>query len=490
MSKPFFKNPGPSQSGSQELEVPQTTEEKLSREVEDLKRQLLEQKGPVRGSSHAARGRPWRPSSVTIWSIFLVAAVLIVVAFLAGYFPLQKRQALILGEAQEQEQALPRIEVIEVGRSSGQSELQLPGNIQAVTEAPILARADGYILHRMVDIGDRVQAGQTVAEIDAPELDEQLRQAKASAQQTQAAVQQAQAALEQALANFEQGKSNLELARVTAQRWRALAEQGIVSRQDNDQYQAQYQSQTAGVQALEKAIAAQRGNVAAAKANVAVAEANVARLDDMQKYRVVKAPFDGVITLRNVDVGALVNAGNTLLFRIAQTGTLRTYINVPQTNASSVRVGQAARLSVSNLPGRSFMGTVARTANSLDPASRTMLVEIQVPNPSGALLPGMYVQVDLSNTRTNPPLLVPGDALIVRADGTQVAVVGPDDTVHLQKVQLGRDYGDRLEVLSGLQPGDRIIANPGDSAREGVKINPVAVAEKESGQTPPKGAGK
>ena len=489
MSEPYFKNAGPRQPGSHQVDVPQTTEEKLNQQVEDLKRQLQEQKGLVRGSSHAGLGKPWRPSSVTIWSIFLVAAVLTVVAFFAGYLPLQKRRALILGEAQENEQALPRIEVIEVGRSSGQSELQLPGSIQAVTEAPILARADGYIQRRMVDIGDRVQAGQTMAEIEAPELDQQVSQAKASVQQAQAALQQAQAALDQAVANLEQGKTNLELARVTARRWSGLAEQGIVSRQDNDQYQAQYQSQSAGVQALEKAIAAQRGNVAAAEANVAAAEANVARLDDMQKYRVVKAPFDGVVTMRNVDVGALVNAGNTLLFRIAQTDTLRTYINVPQTNASSIRVGQSARLSVSNLPGRSFTGTVARTANSLDPTSRTMLVEIQVPNASGALLPGMYTQVDLSNTRTNPPLLVPGDALVVRADGTQVAVVRPDGTVHLQKVQLGRDYGDRLEVLSGLQPGDRIIANPGDTAREGVKIDPVAVAETESAPPPPKGAG-
>jgi multidrug efflux pump subunit AcrA (membrane-fusion protein) len=490
VSEPFFKNAGPSQPGSHQVSVPQTTEEKLSQEVEDLKRQLHEQRGLVRGSSHAALAKPWRPSSITIWSIFLGTAVLIVVAFFAGYLPLQKRTALILGEAQDNQQALPRIDVIEVGRSSGQSVLKLPGNIQAVTEAPILARADGYIEHRMVDIGDRVKAGQTLAEIDAPELDQQVLQAKASLQQAQAAVQQAQAALEQALANDEQGKSNLELARVTAQRWSRLTEQGIVSRQDNDQYQAQYQSQTAGVQALEKAIAAQRSNVAAAKANVASAEANVARLDDMQRYRVVKAPFDGVITLRNVDVGALVNAGSTLLFRIAQTNTLRTYINVPQTNASSIRVGQPARLNVSNLPERFFTGRVARTANSLDPNSRTMLVEIEVPNATGALLPGMYAEVDLSNTREDPPLLVPGDALIVRADGTQVAVVRPDDTVHLQKIQLGRDYGDRLEVLSGLHPGDRIIANPGDTAREGVKINPVAAAEKASEQPTPKGDGK
>jgi RND family efflux transporter MFP subunit len=428
--------------------------------VEDLKRQLREQKGVA----HHGLAKPWHPSGLTIWSLFLGVIVLLVAAFFAGYIPLQKRNALIATEAQEQETALPRVEVIEVGRSSGSSDLELPGNIQAVTEAPILARADGYVRSRMVDIGDHVQAGQPVAEIEAPEVDQQLRQVKAN-------LQQAQAALEQALANSEQGKSNLELARITAQRWSNLFAQGVVSRQETDQYQAQYQSQLAGVQALERAIAAQRGNVAAA-------EANLARLDDMQAYRVVKAPFAGVITLRNVDVGALVTAGNTLLYRIAQTNTLRTYVNVPQTNASSIRLGQAARLSVTNLPGRSFTGTVARTSNALDPTSRTMLVELQVPNADGALLPGMYAQVQLSSARTNAPLMVPGEALIVRADGTQVAVVRSDSTVHLQKIRVGRDYGDRLEVLDGLTQGDKIIANPGDNAREGVKVNPVAAAEK------------
>src|SRR6476646_7648520 len=203
----------------------------------------------------------WHPSNHTIWAIALAIVILIVIAFLGGYIPLKKRTNLVAGEALEQEQALPLVKVVQVGRSPKASEMELPGNIQAVTEAPILARADGYIKRRMADIGDRVQAGQTLAEIEAPELDQQVRQAKAVSQQAQSAVQQAKAALEQALANYEQGKSNLELARVTAQRWRGLTEQGIVSRQENDQYQAQYQSQLAGVQALEKAIAAQRGNV-------------------------------------------------------------------------------------------------------------------------------------------------------------------------------------------------------------------------------------
>jgi RND family efflux transporter MFP subunit len=447
----------------QEIHTVETTEEKLRQQVEDLKRQLEEQKASHGAPRGGLPAKLWHPSGLTLWSLFLGVTILIVGAFFAGYIPLQKRQTLIRTEAQEQEQALPRVEVIEVGRSSGQSELELPGNIQAVTEAPILARADGYVKRRLVDIGDRVQAGQLLAEIEAPEIDQQIRQAEA-------ALQQAQAALEQSLANYEQGKANLELARVTAQRWSSLAEQGIASRQENDQYQAQLQAQLAGVQALDKAIAAQRSNVAAA-------EANLARLGDVQGYRMVKAPFDGVITLRNVDTGALVSTANTLLFRVAQTGTLRAYVNVPQSNAGSIRKGQPARLSVSSLPGRHFSGTVARTANALDPTSRTMLVEVDVPNADGALFPGMYAQVQLSSARAAPPLLVPGNALIAGAGGTQLAVVGPDHIVHLQKIEVGRDFGDRLEVVNGLHQGDMIIENPGDTAREGVKVNPVTISE-------------
>jgi len=456
-----------------ELDLAENTEEKLRREIDDLKRQLREQQAPH--SAHAGlTAKPWHPSSTTLWSIFLGVTVLILLAFFAGYIPLHQRQTLIRQQALEQQQALPRMEVIQVGLSSRKSDLELPGNIEAITEAPILARANGYIKRRMVDIGDRVHAGQPMAEIEAPEVDQQVNQAKAN-------LEQARAALEQSLANYAQGKSNLELARVTAERWNTLAGEGIVPKQENDQYQAQYQAQISGVQALEKAIAAQRSNVAAA-------EANLGALDEVQGYRVVKAPFDGLVTLRNVDVGTLVNAGTTLLYRVAQTGTLRTYVNVPQTNADSIRVGQTAILNVSTLPGRRFPGTVARTANALDPASRTMLVEIRVPNPNGLLLPGMYAQVDLSSPRTNPPLLISGDSLIVRADGTQVAVVRPDHTVHLQKIQVGRDYGDNLEVISGLELGDMIISNPGDDVVEGVKVDPVPV-EKASEKPAPKSAG-
>jgi RND family efflux transporter MFP subunit len=431
----------------------------LLRENEELKRQIEALK---RGGALQAAGKPqvWRPSSTAIWAIFLFAAVLIVVAFLAGYRPLVARRNLIAAEAHEEEKALPKVTVVEVRRSQDPQAIELPGSVQAITEAPILARADGYLRHRLADIGDRVQAGQPLAEIEAPEVDEQIRQAKAALLQTHAAV-------DQASANYARGQSDEALAKVTADRWAALLIKGVVSKQENDRYQSEYRSASAATTALEKALAMARSNVGAA-------EANVARLDKVQSYREVKAPFDGVITLRNVDIGALVNAGSTLLFRIAQISSLRTYVNVPQANASEVRVGQQAHLSVTNLPGRTFAGAVARTASALDPSSRTLLVEVHVPNPDGALLPGMYARVDLSASRAGEALRVPSDALIVRGEGTEVAMLRDGRTVHLQKVEVGRDYGEMLEVTAGLREGDIIISNPGDVMREGLQVQPVS----------------
>ena len=464
------------ENGSEKDAAAQAEAQQLRREVEDLRRQLQEHQGKAQKSAGhgGVQGNDWRPSGIAISGILLFVTILAVAAFFTGFIPLMKRDSLVRSETAELAQALPRVDVIKVGRASGMTELDLPGNIQAITEAPILARADGYLEKRLVDIGDRVRAGQPLAEIAAPELDEQVRQVKA-------ALQQASAALDQALANLEQGRSNMELARITAERWSKVVARGGVSKQENDQYQAQYQAQVAGVQSLEKAVAAQRSNVAQA-------EANVSHINEVQGYREVKAPFAGVITLRNVDVGALVSAGNTLLFRIAQTGTLRTFVNVPQTNASSIRQGEGARLKVSNLPGREFKGMVARTANSLDPTSRTMLVEVQVPNADGALLPGMYASVQLDDARSSSPVLVPGDALQVGADGTKVAVLRPDNTVHFQKIEVGRDYGDKLEVLSGLTDGDTIIPRPGDAVKEGGTVEPVSAVGKAAVEK--NGAGK
>ena len=440
------------------METVPNTEEQLRAEVERLKRELEEQKHSK--GAHSALAHPVRPSGKKIFALLLLIAVAFGAAFVLGYIPHQRRESLLVAEADVQKDTLPEASFAVAERGSASGTLVLPGNIQAVTEAPILARAEGYIVKRSGDIGDRVKAGELLAEIEAPDLDQQVRQA-------QAAVEQAQADLERAKAALEQGRANESLAKVTAGRWENLVRRGAVSKQENDQYQAQYQAQAANVRALDRAVAAAEGSVAAS-------QANVARLSDLQNFLKVRAPFAGVITQRNIDVGALVNTGNTMLFRIAQTNLLRTFLNVPQAYASDVRVGQSADLSTSELPERKFRGTVTRTANALDPASRTLLAEVQVPNPDGKLLPGMYVQVDLNLPRKDPPLLISADTLVVRREGTLVAALDANNVVHFQAVTVGRDLGDRIEILSGLREGERAIVNPNDSVQEGVKVRPVS----------------
>ncbi len=433
-------------------------EAELRAEIEDLKRQLEQKHASASAAEHIVQ-----PSRHTIRNLVLLLIVILIGAFVAGYLPRHRRELQLVAEADTHNSALPEVSVMTARRAAGRGNLVLPGNIQAVTEAPILARAEGFLKTRYVDIGDRVTSGQLLAEIEAPDLDQQVTQARA-------AVEQVQADLERATAALEQGKANESLAKVTAQRWENLVKRGVVSRQENDQYQAQYQAQSANVRALDHA-------VAAAKSNIAAAQANVARLSDLQNYLKVRAPFAGVITLRNVDVGALVNSGSTMLFRIARTNLLRTYVNVPQSSAADVHVGQAAFLSTSELPDAKYPGRVARTANALDPSSRTLLVEIQADNPAGKLMPGMYVQVDLNLPRKDPPLLIPSDTLVVRPEGTLVALVGADNVVHFQRILVGRDFGDRIEVLSGMNEGERAIVNPNDSVQDGVRVQPVAGAE-------------
>jgi RND family efflux transporter MFP subunit len=439
------------------LETVPSTEEQLRAEVERLKRELEQKRAP---DAHSALAHPARPSTAKLFGLFLLLAVVFGAAFALGYIPHQKRELQLVAEADAQNEALPEASFAVAQRGGMHGDLVLPGNIQAVTEAPILARAEGYIVQRYVDIGDRVNTGQLLAEIEAPDLDQQVRQA-------QAAVEQAQADLERARAALEQGRANEALAKVNAERWDKLVKRGAVSQQENDQYQTQYQAQAANARALDRAVAAAQGSLGASRANVA-------RLSELQGYLKVKAPFSGVVTQRNVDVGALVNTGNTLLFRIAQTNLLRTFVNAPQANAPDVHVGQTADLSTVELPDRKFHGVVTRTANAIDPASRTLLVEVQVPNPDGKLLPGMYVQVDLNLPRKDPPLLISADTLVVRQQGTMVAALDENNVVHFERIVVGRDLGDRIEVLSGMSEGQRAIVNPNDSVQEGVKVKPVA----------------
>lgn len=469
-------------------------EDKLLDEIRDLRQQLEQERKQREGSKK-------KPIDRRKLRLFLIiGAIVIVLAFLGGFIPHYFHERELKKDAAAKQQLLPVITYIRVKRSPGTTELELPGTVEAITEAPILARADGYLGKRYADIGDRVRQGQLLAEIDAPDLDQQVRQGQSQLEQLQAALKQAQA-------NLEQGRANQLLAKVTAERYAGLLIRGAVSRQENDQQQTSYQANSANVGALEQAISA-------AKQNIAAGEANLGRLRDLQGFEKVRAPFTGFITLRNVDTGALISTGNTLLYRIAQIDRLRTYIYVPEPNAPSVQAGQPASLYVMEYPGREFQGSITRTSNSMDPTTRTLLTEVQVSNPDGVLLPGTFALVNLNSTRPNPPVLIPGDALLVESNGTYVGVLQneqsaqkppakknssdqksgkqqgkskespkkelqqdeeqqaelPTFTVHLVRVNIGRDYGNDIEVVSGLNGGELVISNPNDSVREGAKV--------------------
>ncbi len=381
--------------------------------------------------------------------LLLVLAVLIAAGIVFWGINARIQTAAAVKET-TRELAIPAVAVIHPKPGVMKDEVVLPGNIQAFTDSPIYARSSGYLKQWNVDIGGHVKAGQVLATIEAPELDQQVRQAKATIQQTQAS-------LDQAIANQQQGKANEEIARVTAQRWQNLVAKGAVSKQENDQYQAQYQAQVANLNALEQAIAA-------ARSNIAVAEANLGRLQEMQNYEIVKAPFDGVITARNVDVGALINAGNggaaQELFHLAATAKLRVYVNVPQADSRAATPGLKSYLTLSEFPGRHFPGELVRTAGAIDTATRTLLTEVDVDNASGDLRPGAYAEVHLMIPEGSRSLILPVSALIFRSEGLRVGVVRDGNKAELVPVILGKDYGNEVEVVSGIGEKDQVISNP------------------------------
>jgi multidrug efflux pump subunit AcrA (membrane-fusion protein) len=317
-----------------------------------------------------------------------------------------------------------------------------------------------------------------MAELEAPELDQQVSQARAAVSQAQQQLSQTRAALVQA-------QSQRDLAKITAERYTNLLAKGAVARQDVDTQQSNYKTSDALVDA-------QQATIRAAEDSVKQSQANLDRVVSLQDYKMIRAPFSGVVTARNVDVGALISAsgagqgaspmspgglqtssGNEI-FRVAQIGTIRILINVPQANAPGIHVGMPAELTVNEFPDRKFAGKVTRTANELDPNVRTLLVEVQVANQDGKLLPGMYAQIRFQSHRDKPPLLVPGDTLIAGNAGLEVAVLGdaPDGAkkIHLQPVQIGRDFGTETEVLSGLAGDELLVVNPGDVVREGALV--------------------
>jgi RND family efflux transporter MFP subunit len=366
-----------------------------------------------------------------------------------GAVPRLQRQAQFAETSGVALASLPSVNVVTPRRAPAATDVVLPGNIQAIEETPIYARANGYIRQRLADIGDHVRSGQLLAEIDTPELDQQLMQARAN--------------LQQARANLVQTRATLELARVTAERWDELERRELVARQEADQQRSAFEVSQANFNATQATVNAQ--------------EANVRQLEAMQSFRRVTAPFDGIITARNVDVGALITAGSSTttpqLFRVARIDTLRIYVNVPQPFVPSIQPGQTAQLLVQEFPQRSFTGQVVRTANALDPTSRTLLTEVQLSNHDTTLLPGMYAQVKFVITRANPPWVIPANTLVLRPDGPQVAIVGDDQKVHYQKVVIGRDYGTEIEISSGLTGAEGLILNPDDIA-EGAPVEVIA----------------
>jgi RND family efflux transporter MFP subunit len=353
--------------------------------------------------------------SIAVWGPIAAVTLIAILVILGAWRRVSQRQ--------DQKDFVQKTTQIQVNVATAQrdakpKELVLPGTFQAFYQTTIFPRSNGYVKSWKVDIGDNVQAGQLLAEIATPEVDQQLAQARAQE----------------------------EIAKLTADRWRDLVQKNVVSKQEYDQNEKAYEA----------------------------AKANLQQLEKIQGFQQILAPFAGKISARNIDVGTLVTAGTgnsgTPLFSMVQSDVLRVYVFVPQTNAPSMREGLKAKILVQELPGQDFEGTVTRTAGALDPQSRSMQVEVQVPNHDGKLYAGMYGQVKFLLPDDNAPIVVPADAFVFRAQGPQVVTVTNDNRIHWQKISVGRDFGTRLEVLEGLDENTKVVINPSDDLVEGIQV--------------------
>ncbi|MEI6052311.1 MAG: efflux RND transporter periplasmic adaptor subunit [Opitutaceae bacterium] len=329
--------------------------------------------------------------------------------------------------------APPPVNVILAVRSNAAVELVLPASLQAFQEASIYARTGGYLGKWLVDLGDQVSLGQKLAVIDGPELDQELNQARAA---------------------LAQAKANAELTRTTAARWTELAARNAVSKQEADEKSAAAQARAADVQA---------------------AEANVARLTQLKSLQTIIAPFTAVVTFPGAEIGALITTDSSRreLFRIAAVTPLRVFANVPQSYLRSIHPGLEVEVLINEFPGRIFNASVIRAAGAIDPITRTLTTEIQLPNANGELLPGMFVQIRFRLKPVEPALVLPSNAVIIRADGPQVASVDSAQTIRFKKVKIGRDFGTQIEILSGLADGTRVASNPNDTLTEGLVVEPL-----------------
>ena len=390
---------------------------------------------PVESTTEAQRGdqaRDTGPAPAGQAKILIGAVLLVLIT--AGVVTFLNRSTEADALAKETEAvSIPTVAIIQPKLEAGDDELVLPGNLQAFEESPIFARTNGYLLRWTKDIGSKVQKGELLALIDTPEVDQELSQARAAREQV---------------------KSALELAKISADRWANLRKSDSVSQQEADQQASGYQQ---------------------AQANLAAADANVRRLEQLESFKNVYAPFSGVLTRRNVDPGALINSGagatGKELFDIARVDPLRVYVSVPQAYAPAMKVGVKAAVTLQEFPGQKFVGTIARTADAIDPATRTLNTEVDVPNKDGKLLPGSFGQVHFATGTSVPRITIPVNAMLFRAEGARVAVVDKDGKVTLRPITIGRDFGATLEILGGLDANDQVIINPSDSLEEGQKVH-------------------
>jgi RND family efflux transporter MFP subunit len=392
--------------------------------------ELTEQRTPAPAASGAPKlNQQLQPAPRGGRLALIVLAILLVAGGFAVARRLTERGAL----AKETERlAIPTVGVTRPSTEPAADQLVLPAQLQPYVESPIFARTNGYLLHWTKDIGSHVNKGEMLADIDTPEVDQELSQAKAAREQTEA---------------------QLQLAKSTAERWTNLRKTDSVSQQEADQQVSGYTQ---------------------AQANFAAADANVRRLQQLESFKHVYSPISGVLTRRNTDVGALITAGSTgtrELFDVAQVDPLRVFVSVPQTNAPSIRPGLAAYIELREYPGQKFSGKVVRSADAIDPATRTLLTEIDVPNRDGHLLPGSYAEVHFAVPIQITRMSVPVNTILFRPEGPRVAVVGPDRKVHLKAISIGRDFGTKIEILGGLDANDQIVLNPADSLEEGQEVN-------------------
>ena len=375
-------------------------------------------------------------SRVAIWAPLLIVLALAIALTFGIWRHVQEKR-----EQQEfaRKTAEVSVEYVSVKHDDKPHELVLPGNIAAVEEATIYARANGYIKRWLVDIGARVTSGQLLAEIETPELEQQLAQAVGTLKQSQA---------------------NFEIARITAQRWKELFDQKVVSKQENDEKQTTFE---------------------AAAASLTAAKANVGQLQQLVAFNQVTAPFSGTITTRRIDVGALVSAGSgtagTPLFSLARTDPVEIYVRVPEESAPLIQDGMAAKIVVQELKQREFVGRVVRNSRALDFQSRTLLTEVEIQNHEGTLLAGMYAQVKFTLVDAKAPLIIPSTAFVFRGTGTQVVTIDKDNKIHWQRITAGRDFGTRMEVIGGLEENSRVVVNPTDDLSEGLVVQPKPAKE-------------